>query len=136
MRWFFDIYGLIGESNEVTIGALYGLALGIGLAFLITIILVRKSNDVGSSKGSMLDFGGLYMIEAEDDLHRREPSGTAFTILSEHHEEEKAYYLDKKNSGGGLPEKRKLKKRRFGDGSIGEEKATRDIFKEKFGSQE
>lgn len=112
------------------------MGLGIGLAFLITMILIKKSNDVGDSKGSLLDFGGVFMLESEDGLHHPETSGYASIMLSERHEEEKGESQNKKDSGDGLPEKPKLKKRRFGDGSIGEVKATRDIFKEKFGSQE
>ena len=130
MIGLFESYVRVGDVF-LRIGAVYGLALGIGLALLITMILIRRSNDIGDSKGTMNDFGYLYMLSSEDDLHRREPDGSALIQIEERHKEEKEYY-----QGKGLPEKGKLKKRRFGDGSIGEEKVTRDIFKEKFGEQE
>ena len=126
----FLYYVRVGEYY-FRIGGVYGFALGLGLAILITMILIKKSNDIGDSRGTMNDFGYLYMLDSEDDLHRHEPDGSARTQIEERHKEEKEYY-----QGKGLPEKGKLKKRRFGDGSIGEEKVTRDIFKEKFGEQE
>ena len=41
-----DIFGIIA-----------GLALGIGIALYITTKLVKKSNDIGDSKGQFMDFG-------------------------------------------------------------------------------
>lgn len=41
-----DIFGIIA-----------GLALGIGIALYITTKLVKKSNDIGDSKGEFYDFG-------------------------------------------------------------------------------
>ncbi|MCR4697715.1 MAG: hypothetical protein K5654_10440 [Lachnospiraceae bacterium] len=38
-------------------GIIAGLALGIGLALYITTKLVKKSNDIGDSKGQFMDFG-------------------------------------------------------------------------------
>ncbi len=56
------------------IGIICGLALGIGLAFNMVIKNVKKSNDMGDSKGSMRDFrASINMLNAEDNLNKLPP---------------------------------------------------------------
>lgn len=51
-------------------GVVAGLALGIGLAFLITIKMVKKSNDIGDSSAELLDVSnGVCILDKEDNLH-------------------------------------------------------------------
>ncbi|MCR5520774.1 MAG: hypothetical protein K6F44_02550 [Lachnospiraceae bacterium] len=50
------------------LGAIFGLIIGVGLAYYITITLVKRSNDVGDSSGILQDFGHLKMLQAADDL--------------------------------------------------------------------
>lgn len=66
------------------IGAILGLALGLGLALFITVTLVKKSNDVGDSTGSLKDFGYLNVLISENDLHSARPSDRGRYILEEH----------------------------------------------------
>ena len=70
-------------------GGLLGLAFGLGIAFFITMLLVKKSNDIGDSKGALYDFGYLNMMYTEDGLHRYAPSGRGAVLLRESHREEK-----------------------------------------------
>lgn len=65
------------------IGGLIGLALGLGIALYITMYLVKKSNDVGDSKGSLVDFGYLKMLYTEDGLHHHSPSGRGIALIEE-----------------------------------------------------
>ena len=52
-------------------GVLAGLAFGISVAMLFTIWLVKKSNDIGDSKGQFSDFSEyLDVISNEDDLRQ------------------------------------------------------------------
>lgn len=53
------------------LGIVGGLAIGIGLAFLITMNLVKKSNDMGDSSATMEDVSkkGLEVISRRDNLH-------------------------------------------------------------------
>ena len=46
MVLFADVFGIIA-----------GLLLGIGIALFITTKLIKKSNDIGDSKGEFYDFG-------------------------------------------------------------------------------
>jgi len=50
------------------VGAVLGLILGGGLAYYITFSLVKKSNDMGDSKGCLQDFGSIHMIEYMDNM--------------------------------------------------------------------
>lgn len=77
------------------VGGLIGLALGIGLAFLITMYLVRKSNDIGDSKGSLADFGYLKMLYTEDGLHHHNPSGRGVALILEDQRQEKEDLIGK-----------------------------------------
>ena len=77
------------DLSGFVFGGLIGLILGIGIAFLITILLVKKSNDIGDSKGVLMDFGYLNMLYTEDGLHRHVPSGRGVALLRESHREEK-----------------------------------------------
>ena len=63
------------------IGAIFGLALGLGIAFYVTISLVKNSNDVGDSKGTLRDFGTMNVISAQDNLNSCKPSGRGDYIL-------------------------------------------------------
>lgn len=52
------------------IGIICGIAIGLGLALRITVLQIKKSNDMGDSKGDMRDFGTFIdMIATEDDMH-------------------------------------------------------------------
>lgn len=126
----FAYYMQVGSAFFL-IGGIYGLALGVGLAILITISLIKKSNDIGASQGTLSDFGYLDMLESEDDLCESEPDSNVTERIMERHKEEKVYY-----PGKGIPGKEQNRRRRLGDGSIGEEKASRDIFTEKYGTLE
>lgn len=53
------------------LGAILGLALAFGLATLITVSAMKKSNDVGDSQGTLKDFNGyLDVICSEDGLNK------------------------------------------------------------------
>ncbi|MBO4310463.1 MAG: hypothetical protein J5856_05280 [Lachnospiraceae bacterium] len=46
-----------------------GLTLGLAIAFLITVKIVKKSNDIGDSHGNIYDFGGkMDVLSHEDNL--------------------------------------------------------------------
>ena len=63
------------------VGIICGLAIALGLAFRITVMKVKESNDMGDSKGDMLAFGTqLNLIYGEDDL--RKPHANAGTRSS------------------------------------------------------
>ena len=42
----------------IFLGILLGIAFSVCLAFMVTMIVVRKSNDMGDSKGSFYSFAG------------------------------------------------------------------------------
>lgn len=64
------------------LGILLGIALGLGLALMITVKAVRKSNDIGDSKGSLRDFGTYVNMHAvEDNLSRYRPSDRGKILL-------------------------------------------------------
>ena len=64
------------------VGILCGLAIGLGLALRITVLQIKKSNDIGDSKGDMRDFGTyVNMIRTEDDMHKYTPSARGKIIL-------------------------------------------------------
>lgn len=66
------------------IGIVLGITIGIGLALRITVLAVKKSNDVGDSKGEMRDFGTyIDMISTQDDLHSYRPSARGKLILED-----------------------------------------------------
>ena len=48
-------------------GVVAGLAFGISVAALFTIWLVKKSNDIGDSKGQFNDFSEYLDIICDDD---------------------------------------------------------------------
>ena len=48
-------------------GILGGLALGISIAMLFTIWIVKKSNDIGDSKGQFGDFSEYLDVICDDD---------------------------------------------------------------------
>lgn len=54
----------------IVLGVLFGLAIGIGLAFLVTISLVKKSNDMGDSFSTIDDVSeeGLSVWKFEDGI--------------------------------------------------------------------
>lgn len=52
-------------------GIVVGIALGVGIAFYITVSLVKKSNDIGDSSSTLYDVSnGINIIERKDDLHK------------------------------------------------------------------
>ncbi|MBR6080441.1 MAG: hypothetical protein IKP60_09825 [Treponema sp.] len=56
-------------------GILTGLALGISLAFFVTLIIVKKSNDIGDSQGELKDFGGnIQVLKWMDNLKAKDLS--------------------------------------------------------------
>lgn len=64
------------------IGVIMGIALGLGLALMITVQMVKKSNDIGDSKGSLRDFGTyVNMLSVEDNLHKCRPSDRGKLLL-------------------------------------------------------
>lgn len=65
------------------IGGILGFVLGLGLAAYLTVTLVKKSNDIGDSTGSLSDFGSLHLMMSEDDLHNCRPSGRGEFTLKE-----------------------------------------------------
>jgi hypothetical protein len=73
------------------LGVLMGIALGIGLAYFLTVTLVKRSNDIGDSSGKLSDFGTLHMITSEDGLSAAKPSGRGEYILKEQLQKEKEW---------------------------------------------
>lgn len=58
MILFADIFGIV-----------LGLALGISIALLITVRLVKQSNDIGDSQGEFMDFGDyVHVLNEYDNL--------------------------------------------------------------------
>ncbi len=55
----------------IILGIILGLALAVGLAFMITMIRVSKSNDLGNSKGDFKSFSRvpLHMINKRDRIN-------------------------------------------------------------------
>ena len=50
-------------------GVLAGLTLGISVSLLLTVWLVKTSNDIGDSQGTFEDFGDyMDVISSEDNL--------------------------------------------------------------------
>lgn len=70
------------------IGGIIGFVLAIGTALYVTVTLVKKSNDIGDSKGCLKDFGYLNTISAEDDLNNCRPSARGKIILTDHCQKE------------------------------------------------
>ncbi|MBP5281557.1 MAG: hypothetical protein J6Z22_03565 [Lachnospiraceae bacterium] len=70
------------------IGGIIGFVLAIGTALYVTMTLVKRSNDIGDSKGSLKDFGFLNTMVAEDDLHNCRPSARGKIILNENCQKE------------------------------------------------
>ena len=54
----------------IILGIILGIAFSACFAFMITMIIVRKSNDMGDSKGSFYSFAGtnLRMINKKDGV--------------------------------------------------------------------
>ena len=52
-------------------GVTAGLAFGISVALLFTIWLVKKSNDIGDSKGQFNDFSDYLDVICDDDELRQ-----------------------------------------------------------------
>lgn len=66
------------------VGAVCGIAIGLGLALRITVLSIKKSNDIGDSKGDLRDFGTyVNLITTEDDLHNCRPSARGKIILEQ-----------------------------------------------------
>ena len=55
-------------------GVILGLVLAGCFAFMVTMIMVNKSNVLGDSKGTFKDFSKmpLHMINKKDDISKRE----------------------------------------------------------------
>ena len=67
------------------IGLICGLALGIGLALSIVVSKVKESNDMGDSRGGMMDFGAsVDLIYSEDDMLKVPVSGRGKSLLETH----------------------------------------------------
>ncbi|MCR5431729.1 MAG: hypothetical protein K6E95_04140 [Lachnospiraceae bacterium] len=67
------------------IGVLFALIISVGLAYYITMSLVKRSNDVGDSTGTLRDFGKLNIIMTMDDLRSTDfYSGEGKKTLKEH----------------------------------------------------
>ena len=70
------------------IGILCGIIIGLGLALRITVLRVKKSNDIGDSKGGIRDFGTyVNIMSSEDDLHQCRPSGRGNVIFEHNYRE-------------------------------------------------
>jgi len=56
----------------IVIGFILGVIVGIGVAYLITALLVKSSNDLGDSVGQFKDFSkeSLKVIEKKDGVSR------------------------------------------------------------------
>lgn len=64
------------------LGALCGIIIGLGLALRITVLSIKKSNDIGDSKGDLRDFGTyVNLISTEDDMHKYRPSDRGKIML-------------------------------------------------------
>ena len=51
-------------------GIVFGLAYGIAIATLIMVGIIKKSNDIGDSKGHFEDFSNnLFVIDHEDPMY-------------------------------------------------------------------
>ncbi len=51
-------------------GLIVGVALGIGVAYYVTVSLVKKSNDIGDSSATLRDVSdGVIVLDKEDNLH-------------------------------------------------------------------
>lgn len=54
----------------ILFGIVVGIVLGVGLAFFVTVTLVKKSNDIGDSSSTLLDVSdGLIVLDKDDNLH-------------------------------------------------------------------
>ena len=59
MAFFANCYGII-----------FGLAMGISIALILTMKFIKDSNDIGNSAGTFFDFGDYVKpINHEDELH-------------------------------------------------------------------
>ena len=68
MAFFANCYGII-----------FGLAMGISLALMLTAKFVRDSNDIGNSAGTFYDFGDYVRpLDHEDDLSSSNVFGVRF----------------------------------------------------------
>lgn len=65
------------------IGGILGLAIGTGIAFAVTMTYVKKSNDIGDAKGTLQDFGELYVISSEDGLDKENPNKYGYDLLED-----------------------------------------------------
>ena len=65
------------------IGGILGLAIGTGIAFVVTMTYVKKSNDIGDSKGTLWDFGDLYVISSQDGLDEENPNKYGYDLLKD-----------------------------------------------------
>ena len=64
------------------LGIFLGLILGVGVAMMVTVNVIKKSNDIGDSKGSLRDFGTYVNMHAvEDNLPRYRPSDRGKILL-------------------------------------------------------
>jgi hypothetical protein len=74
-----------GRKNKMMVGnivgGLFGLAIGTGIAFCITMSRIKKSNDIGDSHATLWDFGDLYVIANQEDLHAENTNKYGYDIL-------------------------------------------------------
>ena len=73
------------------LGVLMGIALGVGIAYFLTVSFVKHSNDIGDFSGRLSDFGQLRIIASEDGLHSAKPSGRGSVVLKEQLRKEKEW---------------------------------------------
>lgn len=56
------------------VGILFGLSIGVGIAAVITISAMKKSNDIGDSQGTLRDFDAtIDILNSEDGLRKYIP---------------------------------------------------------------